>query len=217
MTIAERSDTDTCDPEQIGPGGGIVARHHVAAPVDELHPDDRRRQVAEAGTGAMGRGADRAGDRLGVDVAEVRHRQSHRGELVAEIAQADPGLDRHTAGRGVDAFDGVHRVEREQHPVRHRRRGERVPGTDGLDRSTGSTGLGDDRRHLVGARRLPTATGTQVWFRAQLRTVAFAGIIFEITPATVVPTARRALNGCQALGLGDPTALIHRAGSASGV
>ena len=34
-----------------------------------------------------------------------------------------------------------------------------------------------------------TSTGTQVWFLAQLRTVAFAGIILEITSATVVPTA----------------------------
>ena len=120
----------------------------------------------------MGRGADRTGDRLRVDVAEVGHRQPDRGELVAEIPQADPGLDRHPAGRGVDVLDGVHRVEREQHTVRHRRRRERVTGTDGLDALSGSAGLGDDRRHLVGGRRLPDGDGTHVWFLAQLRTVA---------------------------------------------
>ena len=87
-----------------------------------------------------------------------------------------PRLDGHAVGRGVDVFDGVHRIEREQYPIRHRRGGERVPGADRLDPSTGSTGVGDDRRHLVGARRsLEQPRGHTSGSCAQLRTVVVCG------------------------------------------
>ena len=71
---AERAEPDAGDAQQLGIAV-LVEAHDVAGAGDELHPDDRRRQVAEAEPGAVGGRGDRAGDRLAVDVAEVGHRQ----------------------------------------------------------------------------------------------------------------------------------------------
>ena len=57
-----------------------------------------------------------------------------------------PACDRDAPGRGVDMSTDVHRVERQQHPGRHRRRGERVTGADRLDPLAVPVGAGDDRR-----------------------------------------------------------------------
>ena len=88
---AQRADADPGHPQQLGVRRGVDA-HDVAGAGDELHPDDRRRQVAEPEPGAVGGGGDGTGDRLAVDVAEVRHRQPGRGEGVVEPVEADAGL-----------------------------------------------------------------------------------------------------------------------------
>ena len=68
-------------------------------------------EVRQPRAGAVRAGGERAGERLGVDVAEVRHRQPARVQLARERLQADAGLDAHEPGRGV----GV------EHAVRARR------------------------------------------------------------------------------------------------
>ncbi len=111
----QRAESDTCDAQQVG-----VEATHLAATVDQLHPDDGRRQVAEAEAGAVGGGGDGAGDRLLVDVAQVGHRQPDSGERLVQGVQADPGLDTDPAGRHVDVEHAGHPVERHLDPVGRR-------------------------------------------------------------------------------------------------
>ena len=82
------AEADPGDAQQVA-----VDTTYVAATVDQLHPDDGGRQVAEAETGAVGGGGDGAGDRLLVDVAKVGHRQPDRRQRLVQRVQPDPGLD----------------------------------------------------------------------------------------------------------------------------
>ena len=152
---AECTDADAGDPQQIGVRSCSSHAHDLTRAVDELDADhDRRGEVAPLASGAVGRGADRTGHRLHVDVAQVRHRQPDRVELVGERPQRDPGVDRDPPTLGVDVAHRSHPLERQQHARRHRRRGERVAGADHLDALLLPVGGGHDRRHLVGRRRV---------------------------------------------------------------
>ena len=76
----------------------------------------------------MGAGRDRARDRLGVDVAEVLHRQPARVQFARERVQADPALDADAPGRGIGVEHAGQGVQRDQRALGHRAAVERVPG-----------------------------------------------------------------------------------------
>ncbi len=58
--------------------------------------------LRQARAGAVGGGGDRAGERLGVDVAEVLQREPVLGQARGELADRDAGLDAHQPGGAVD-------------------------------------------------------------------------------------------------------------------
>ena len=93
--VAERDRVDDPERAESHPGGakrGAVGAlgHLDHAPVgqDQLERLDLRREVPEAGPGAMRRGGDGAGERLLVDVAEVLHRQAVLPKRPAEVGEA---------------------------------------------------------------------------------------------------------------------------------
>ncbi len=96
----------------------------------------------------MRAGRDRARHRLGVDVAEVLHRQPARVQLARERVQADAGLDPHAPRGRVGVEHAGQRVERDQRPLGHRAGVERVPGAAHPDRGRSV----DDRLREFGAR-----------------------------------------------------------------
>ena len=146
---AERAEPDPRRAQQVAVGRGQLA--HAAVAEHQLDALDLRRQVPQPRAGAVRAGRDRAGDRLRVDVAEVRQRQPAQVQLAAQPVQRDPGLDAHEPGRRVGVEHAVHAVEREQHAVGEHRPGERVPGARDphrLPRGRGAL----DRRHDLGLR-----------------------------------------------------------------
>ena len=148
------AEADPGDAEQVA-----VDTTYVAATIDQLHPDDSGRQVAEVETGAVGGGGDGAGDRLLVDVAKVGHRQRDRRQRLVQRVQPDPRLDADTAGRRVDLEHAGHAVEGDLDAIGRRRRGERVPGADRLDPPTGFVCPADDVGELVDRPRLGALGG----------------------------------------------------------
>ena len=88
---------------------------------------DLRGEVREPRAGAVRAGGERARERLGVDVAEVRHRQSARVQLLRELVQADAGLDAHEARRGVGVEHAREQVEADQRALGGDAAAERVP------------------------------------------------------------------------------------------
>ena len=149
---AQRAEADPGHAQQFGIGL-LVRPHDRAVAGDEFDTDDRGRQVAERGTGAVRRGRRGAGDRLAVDVAEVGHAPGpFDSELLVEVVEPDACLHGHV--RAGDARHALHRVERDQVAVGHRRVGERMTAADRLHPPPRLGRLTDDRRDLVGAARL---------------------------------------------------------------
>jgi hypothetical protein len=103
---AERSDTHPGHTEPLVTCGDS---EHAAVAGDELHPDDGRRQVAEAPARTVGRGRGGAGDGLSIDVAQVRHRQPPARQLAVQLVQPDARLHRHVVT--VDREHTIHPVE----------------------------------------------------------------------------------------------------------
>jgi hypothetical protein len=89
---------------------------------------DLRGDVAQPCAGAVRGRRDRPGDRLDVDVAEVLHREPPGVELRAELADGDPRLQLHEAGRAVGLEHAVHASHADHHAVGQRDVAERVPG-----------------------------------------------------------------------------------------
>jgi len=70
----------------------------------QLKTDHLGRDAAEAGAGAMGPGGDRTGDRLRVDVAEVRHRQAQGVERGVQFLDRGAGTDGDKRGVQVRGY-----------------------------------------------------------------------------------------------------------------
>ena len=103
---------------------------HVARGGDDPHPSDRRGEVRKPRTGAVGRGRERPGERLAVDVTLVFERKTVLGEHRPERVQLHPGLDGDQATRPIRGDQPLHPGEVDHDPVGARDVGERVPGAD---------------------------------------------------------------------------------------
>jgi hypothetical protein len=105
------------------------------APIIQYQLDglDLGRDVAEPGTRAMGRGRDRPGERLLVDVAQVLHREPQVPERRAQLAQRDPGLDPHQARLGIRVEHPVERLDPDHRAVGERCIGEGMTGAGRVD------------------------------------------------------------------------------------
>jgi len=125
-----RDDAERTEPDF---GGGLVLDDRAGA-VDQGQPLDERGQAAEAGAGTVRPGGDGAGDRLHVDVAQVRQRQPVPGEQPVEHRQIGTGADRDQLPFQVDRADPGQPVQAQPGTVGDRGGGERVPGADRLDR-----------------------------------------------------------------------------------
>ena len=169
---AERADADPGDAQQLGIGV-LVAR----ARPHRCRRRARCRRRSSPGCprpqpGAVGRRADRAGERLHVDVAEVRHRQPDRVELVGSARSVIPAstVTRPRSTIDVDA-PVAWRSSESCTPDVIAAGGERVPGADHLDRCCRRAAAGRrsprPRRSTPGAR--PATAGTPRC-PAQLRT-----------------------------------------------
>ena len=103
----------------------------LTAARDEAQPYDLGRDVREARAGAVRGGANRARERLGIDISLVLERKAACRELRAQVADRDAGLDRDLVA--LDVQQAVHPREVDHHPIRAGDVGERVPGADDLD------------------------------------------------------------------------------------
>ena len=82
---------------------------------------DLPREVRQLRAGPVRARRERAGQRLGVDVAQVRHREATGVQLTAERVEADARPRRARARGGVGVEHAVRVVEREQRAVGDRR------------------------------------------------------------------------------------------------
>ena len=117
----------------------LVDHAHAAVGQDELDRDDLPGEVRQLRAGPVRAGGERSGQRLDVDVAEVRHRQPAGVQLARERLETDAGLD--ADERSVGVQDAVKRVELQQRPVGDHARAQRMPGTRDADRARAA----DDR------------------------------------------------------------------------
>ena len=146
---ADRDRRDDSERAQRDPGGEqlIAAGDRALAAVraDQLDADHLPGEVRQLRPGAVCAGGERPGQRLGVDVAQVGHRQPARVQLARQRLQADAGLDAHAVAAHVE--HPGERVEREQRAVRDRTRAERVARARDPQRSGCR---GDELGQLVG-------------------------------------------------------------------
>jgi hypothetical protein len=159
---AERAEGHARRPQQVAVRQVALAavREH------ELDPLDLRREVGQRRAGAVRRGGDRAGERLDVDVPEVRQRHAAGEQLLAEPAQGDAGLHARQAGRGVALEHPVQPPEREQRPVGQRAAGEGVTRAGHADLTPGHGGA-RDRLGELGARPRRRDLGRRAMMRAR--------------------------------------------------
>ena len=132
----ERADPDPRRPPALRIGAlAELAQRPVGA--DELHRDDLRGEVAEALSGPVGGGRDRAGERLPIDVAEALQRQPALVEPPVQLPEPDPRLDLDQAARAVELEDPVEQVDLHHRAVGERGAGERVARARDLDPALG--------------------------------------------------------------------------------
>ncbi len=116
---AKRDRRDGAERAQADPGGAqLVAVAHVEQVAAARHDPDAhhlRGEVAEERARAVSGRRDSAAESLRVNVALVLHREPARGELLAELAQGDPGLDGHVLPGDVEY--PVHPREVDHHAV----------------------------------------------------------------------------------------------------
>ena len=106
---AERADRHARGAQLVAAGDRALA----AVGEHELDRLDLARDDRVARAGPVRAGGDRAGQRLGVDVAEVRHREAARVQLARERVQPDAGLDAHEPAGRVGVQHARERVERD--------------------------------------------------------------------------------------------------------
>ncbi|CDZ92394.1 hypothetical protein RHRU231_950044 [Rhodococcus ruber] len=133
---------------RLGLGG---AAHDRAVRKDEGGRARDGGQAPEPGAGAVGAGGHRAGERLHVDVPEVRHRQTVLPQEPVEIPQpgAGPHRDERTRRGGTDLLDAGEPVEGDEHAVGDGDAGEGVAGPDRLDAQPASGCVCDDGDDLL--------------------------------------------------------------------
>ena len=116
---------------------------------DDTQAPDPGGQPREAQAGAVRPRAERAGDRLAVDVAEVGQGEAELGELVIEDAQRSACADGGLAPGCVDRRDSGESTEPQLNAVGDGHAGERVAGADRLDAQTSVGGADHFLRHLL--------------------------------------------------------------------
>jgi hypothetical protein len=121
---------DPAGGEQLRSGVG-VGMDEFAAGGDEVEAHHGSGQSRMAGPGAVGAGRQGAGERLAVDVAEVRHRQPVTMQQVVEVMDRDAALDRDESAVRVDRDRPVECRHVESHSVGD---GDRCEGVAGPDR-----------------------------------------------------------------------------------
>jgi hypothetical protein len=148
---AERAEADACRPQvaKVATGGEL---DRVTVGAHELHRLDLRGEVSKPGSGAVGRGRDRAGEALAVDVAEVLERQPELVEAAVERTQDDPALNLDQARRPIGGEDPVEPVEAHHQPIGERDVAERVPRCGGTDPPPLGGRAGDELAELRQAR-----------------------------------------------------------------
>ena len=139
------------------------AAHDGAVREDEGGRAGDGGQAPEPRAGAVGAGGHRAGERLHVDVPEVRHRQAVIPQEPVEVPQpgAGPHRDERARRGGTDLLDAGEPVEGDEHTVGDGDPGEGVTRPDRLDAQPASGCPCDDGDEpLQGFRRL-----VRVWRR----------------------------------------------------
>ena len=145
---AERSQRHARGVEKIG----IVVRiafHDVAFDRGKTQGHDIAVYRAQLQSGAVRRGAERAAQRLLVDVGQVRHRPAFGGEFGTKIAKPRSGAHGGDAIR-IDIHDTVDLVERQQRAVRRHQRHEGMACAHRADRR--GRGLQNLRQLVFGFR-----------------------------------------------------------------
>ena len=161
----ERDGGDEAGGPEADAGGleqlGLLVERAVdelAVSGDDAQASDLGRKAAHRPPGAMGRGRDRAGDRLVGNVAEVRQRVAELPELGAQLLEPDASLHRHRVTLRVGVIGVVIRRARDepvvirevdQVAVRQRDRGERMAGADRLHALAALHGASDDGDQLL--------------------------------------------------------------------
>ncbi len=107
---AERPERDASRAKCVGVEL-LGAAQRAAIGEDQRQLGHLGRDVAQARAGAVRGGGDRAGDRLGVDVAEVLQRQSVAGQQAVQLTDRDAGLDAHEPGGVIDVEDALEAVQ----------------------------------------------------------------------------------------------------------
>jgi hypothetical protein len=145
---AERTEPDPGRVEHVTLRLGVRA-DHLAGTGHEREPGDERGQAAQAGTGTVGTGRDRSGDRLHVDVAQVGQGQAERGEQPVQLGQAGTGADRDQPGLPVDGDQPGEPVQVQSGTPGGGGGREGVPRAGRLDRPPVRAGLFDQLNHVV--------------------------------------------------------------------
>ena len=96
----------------------------------------------------MGAGRQRAGDRLGVDVALVGEREAELLQRAADIADPGPRANLDALTRAIDADEPLHFREAEQQPARRHHGREGMAGAGDADAQVAARRLGDERGEL---------------------------------------------------------------------
>ena len=143
----ERAEPDPRGAQQVA----VVARERapLARAVDELERLDLGAEVLQPRAGAVRAGGERARQRLGVDVAEVGHRQAELVQPAAERGERDARLGLDEAGRAIGVEDPVEPAEVDERPVGRHARRERVPRARGPHRPARGRRAPDRPGHLA--------------------------------------------------------------------